>query len=121
MDKLSKVRELINRISLEVLGVKFRIEAHYDKVYNNGRVYLQVIYTAPCTKTGEVQEWKSGKNYLSEFMTDDEVIKKAYVTFEQCVKHEIMEGFRVDNIVLFNPHVNYTELLKVSSREVTRN
>ncbi len=119
MDKLTEIKALVGRITTEVLGVTFKIEVHEDKIHG-GRLYLQVTYTAPCSKTGNAEEWKSGKNYLSEFMTPDEVIKKAYVTFEQAVKHEVMEGFKVDNIILFNPHTNFEDLLKVSSKEITR-
>jgi hypothetical protein len=31
-----------------------------------------------------------------------------------------MEGFKVDNIILFNPHINFEELLKISDKEITR-
>lgn len=53
-------------------------------------------------------------------MKDDEIVKRAYVACEAAVRHEIMEGFKVDGIVLFNPHVNFEELLKVSHMEVKR-
>lgn len=53
-------------------------------------------------------------------MTEDEVVKTAWCAFETAVKHEVMEAFKVDNIRLFNPHVNFEELLKVSNREVKR-
>lgn len=119
MSQVSRVKQITDRITLEVLGVKFGIIVSLDKQEGN-RVYVQVFYVAPCTKTGEVQEWKGGKHYLSQFMTDDEIVKKCWVAFEQAVKHEVMEGFKVDNIILFNPHVNFEELLKVSSKEVTR-
>lgn len=39
---------------------------------------------------------------------------------EKAVIHEVMEGFTVDGKVLFNPHVNFEELLTISDREVTR-
>jgi hypothetical protein len=53
-------------------------------------------------------------------MTDDEVVKTAYVAFEAAVKHEILEGFKVDGKILFNPHVNFEALLTVSDKEVFR-
>jgi hypothetical protein len=53
-------------------------------------------------------------------MSDDEIVKTCFTALEQAIKHEVMEGFKVDGIVLFNPHVNYTELLKISNREITR-
>lgn len=53
-------------------------------------------------------------------MTDDEIIKTAYLAFKIAVEHEIMEGFRVDGKILFNPHASYDALLKASDVEVSR-
>lgn len=125
--KLNKVRLLLGRISCEVLGKQFRLKAYHDKIFKGvnpleeePRIFIQVEYEAPCSKTGFNDTWKGGKHYLSDYMTDDEIVKKAWVAFEQAVKHEVMEGFKVDNLTLFNPHVNFEELLKISEREVVR-
>ncbi len=114
-----KVQELVDRISMEIFGQKFGIILERDKV-NQKRLYVQAVYTAPCTNSGEIEDWKGRKYYLSDFMTEDEVIKTCYVAFEQAVKHEVMEGFKVDGTILFNPHINFEELLKVSHKEVKR-
>ena len=53
-------------------------------------------------------------------MTDDEIIKTCYAAFDACVKHEIMEGFKVDGKMLFNPHINFEALLTISDKEITR-
>lgn len=121
---LQKVRELLSHVSLSIFGQNLFIRADEDKKHedpkNGKRVFIQVFYHAPCTKNNSIEEWKGGKYYLSEYMTEDEIIKKAWVAFEAAVKHELMEGFKFDNIVVFNPHVNFRELLKISHLEVTR-
>lgn len=125
---IKEISTLLGRVTCEVLGTRFSILIEYDKVYTlhrmleepRGRIYLQVQYNAPCTKTGMVSTWKGGKYYLSSHMTPDEIIKKAYVALEAAVKHEVMEGFKVDGKILFNPHVNFEALLEVSDREVER-
>lgn len=125
---LKRVRKITGRITCSVLGRVFHLNAAHDTIgkdilIENGiepRVYLQAEYLAPCTKTGEEIMWKSGKTYLSAHMTNDEIVKQSWVTFEKAVKHEVMEGFKVDGAILFNPHVNFEELLKVSDNEVTR-
>lgn len=116
---LDQVKSITRRLTLECLGTSFYLVPMLDIQYGD-RVYLQVLYQAPCTKTGEVQTWSGRKWYLSEYMTDDEIIKTAYAAFEAAVKHEVMEGFKVDGIILFNPHVNYTALLEVSNQEIKR-
>jgi hypothetical protein len=120
---LEIVKQIVSRITMNCLGTEFKLRVEHDMEYpivGYGRIFLQVIYDAPCTKTNTVQEWHGRKWYLSKHMTDDEIVKTAYVAFESCIKHEIMEGFKVDNIILFNPHINFEELLKISDKEITR-
>lgn len=120
---LEKVKQIVSRITMSCLRTEFKLRVEYDNEFlidGIGRIFLQVIYDAPCTKTNVEQEWHGRKWYLSKHMTDDEIVKTAYVAFESCVKHEIMEGFKVDNIILFNPHINFEELLKISDKEITR-
>lgn len=136
---MKKILDLIDRLDLSLFDNKFNIIVSKDKKYsvsitenhsgffgsyqtteNIGRIYIQIEYKAPCTKSKELKSWKGRKWYLSSHMTDDEIIKTCYVAFKSAVKHEIMEGFKVDGIVLFNPHINFEELLKISNKEITR-
>lgn len=122
MDKLIQITELLGRVSFNLFGTEFKVIAHKDKINpESGRIYIQTQYSAKCNKSGVEQIWFGSKYYLSDYMTNDEVIKKAYVACQQAVNHEVMEAFKVDGIILFNPHVDFEELLKVSHKEVTRN
>lgn len=117
---IKRVQDITDRLTMSVFGAAFHLRVERDNLHPNGRIFLQVTYKAPCTKTGSVQEWHGRKWYLSEYMTDDEIVKTAYAAFEAAVKHEVMEGFKVDGIILFNPHIQFEELLKVSNLEVSR-
>jgi len=119
---IEQTRTLLDRIKMEIFGVTFSIRCEVDNKSNNdgGRLFLQAVYTSKCNKSQEVKEWHGRKYYLSDYMTKDEIVKTAYVAFESAVQHEVMEGFTVDGIVLFNPHINFEELLKVSQKEVKR-
>lgn len=119
VEQFKRVLNITSQITMELFGKQFSVLASKDQK-GGDRIYVQVTYVAPCTNTGEEQEWKGRKYYLSEFMTDDEIVKTCYVAFEQAVKHEVMEGFKVNGIILFNPHINYEELLKISHKEVRR-
>ena len=122
LNQLKRVQLLLERIKANLFGVEFLIVALIDKSYpESNRIYLQVQYIAECTNTGNTQNWTGRKWYLSEYMTDDEIVKTAWCAFEAAVKHEVMEAFQVDGIKLFNPHINFEELLKVSHKEVKRN
>lgn len=121
-----RVAKLINRINLSCLGVTFIMALKKDNIYSDPkdttrtRLYIQLYYYCHCTKTGIFGLQKGRKWYLSDFMTDDEIVKSIYGAFEMAVKHEILEGFKVDGKSLFNPHVDFEELLKVCDKEVTR-
>jgi hypothetical protein len=117
---ITDTRRLLDRIKMSIFGKEFSIRCEVDNIYEDGRIFVQVVYKADCVKTGVEQEWHGRKLYLSGYMTDDEVVKTCYAAFEAVVRHEIMEGFTVDGIVLFNPHVNFEELLKISGKEVKR-
>lgn len=53
-------------------------------------------------------------------MTEDEIVKQAWVAFQAAVNHEMLEGFKFDDVIVFNPHTSFRELLKVSPKEVIR-
>ncbi|MFH6944646.1 hypothetical protein [Flavobacterium sp. FlaQc-50] len=118
---LKHLEKICSGITMDCFGTKFKLRIAKDQKHTGGRFFIQVTYTAKCNKTGKPKIWHGRKWYLSEFMTDDEVVKTAYCAFEAVVKHEIMEGFKINGIVLFNPHVDYLSLLKVSNQEVSRN
>ncbi|RPE05525.1 hypothetical protein EGT74_24385 [Chitinophaga lutea] len=119
--KIETVKAFCSYITMSVFGAAFQLRIERDcKDTINGRIFLQVTYEAPCTKTGDIQTWHGRKWYLSEHMTYDEIVKTAYAAFEAAVKHEVMEGFKFDGKVVFNPHVNYEALLSITDNEVSR-
>jgi hypothetical protein len=125
----AEVKELIESLELKCLGTYFTVHLEYDKKYTRrnrsrnaepeGRLYIQISYGAPCTKTGRYAEWRGGKHYLSSYMTEGEIVNKVYVAFKQAVEHEVMEGFKFDGKIVFNPHVSFRDLIKID-QEVTR-
>lgn len=130
MKELAKMNEaelcmwLSMVVSMSIMGAKFWFRVEKDLEFRtedgDGRKFIQVEYEAPCTHTGQLSTWRGRKWYLSKHMTNDEVIKTAFVAFEAAVKHEVLEGFKVKGKALFNPHVSFEALLEVSDREVKR-
>lgn len=111
---LNRVNKLISRIQVNILGTEFTF-----RVVELDRCFIQVVYAATCTKTGQPDIYRGRKWFLSQYMTNDEIVKTAYLAIETAVKHEILEGFKVDGKSLFNPHLDFEELLKVT-KEVKR-
>jgi hypothetical protein len=118
---IDKVKEITKRITINLFNTEFKIRVERDNVRpEDGRIFLQAVFNAPCTKEDDSQEWHGRKWYLSEFMPTDEIIKTAYAAFKMAVEHEVMEAFKIDGIILFNPHINFEELLSISHKEVKR-
>jgi len=118
---LENAKAICKRVSCGLFEQKFEIRVERDNVYKTkGRVFLQIIYKAKCNKSKKLENWHGRKFYLSEHMTEDEVIKTLFLAFKLTVEHEVMEGFKVDGKLLFNPHLSYTELLAISHIEVSR-
>lgn len=120
--KLKYVREIAKTITCVLFGTEFTKRIERDrKDTENGRIFIQLTYRAPDNSNIHIKKtWKGRKWYLSDHMTEDEIVKTLYAAFEAVVKHEIMEGFKVNEVVLFNPHVHYKELLNISNKEVFR-
>lgn len=119
--EIEKIKSVLDRVSMNVFNMKFKVRVERDNEQpENGRIFLQIVFEAPCANNRETKEWHGCKEYLSKHMTNDELIKRAYKAFKAAVDHEVMEAFKVDNITLFNPHVDFEELLKISHKEVKR-
>ena len=109
---------LLKRVTCSVGNNPTYIQLDFDKKYSNAdgerRMYLQVHYQARCTKSGELQWWKGRKWYLSDHMTDNEIIFTCFLAVEIAERHERMETFKVDDYPLLNPHIDYRKLLSLS-------
>lgn len=116
---LQEINEITTRLGTSLFGKIFLIRVEEDNKFG-GRIFIQITYHDYCRLTNEYKEWHGRKWYLSEHMTTDEVIKTCFVAFKAVIEHEVMEAFTVDGKVLFNPHVNYEELLAISDKEVKR-
>ena len=93
---MEKYKELLKRLDFRVFGTIFSIEIELDKKYGN-RYYLQVKYWDRCRKDSLIEkEWHGRKWYLSDYMTEDEIVKTAFTACKSAVEHEVMEGFSVD-------------------------
>ena len=73
---VDSIKEITNRISINFMGIEFFIRVERDnKRPEDGRIFLQSCFNAPCSKNGEIQEWHGRKWYLSDHMPVDEIIK----------------------------------------------
>lgn len=109
---LIQAQELVDRLSAEVLGKEVFFALRRDRKRPvDGRLYIQCYYTTACTVTGKDAEWSGRKWYLSDHMSDDEIVKTCYAAFKAAVEHEVMEGFKYLGKRVFNPHTPFEVLM----------
>lgn len=118
---LVAIRNRIIFLDAELFGTEFRFRVERDnKRPIDGRIFLQVVYNAACTTTGAVKEWHGRKWYLSDHMTEDEIVKTCFAAFKAAVEHEVMEAFRWKGQRVFNPHASFLALMVAGTNEVYR-
>lgn len=127
---ITEITTLTERISLNCMDKQVHIMVDYDKVAlaainpvespHPPRVYLQLAAMIRDVETGHMGEVTGRKWYLSEYMLPDEVIKTVWLAFEVYVRHEALEGFKLDGKALFNPHGDTLDLLTANIRTVKR-
>lgn len=118
---LAQVKLLVSTLSASVPGMEVTFTATRDlKRPEDGRVFIQCSYDALCTVSGLPRTWKGRKWYLSDHMTEDEVVKTCYAAFKAAVEHEVMEGFKVNGQRVFNPHTPYQVLMQAAAVEMFR-
>lgn len=120
MISLSTIRNITSRI-------KFRDFTFRSDLMGNDGYFVQVVFTAPCTVTGDVSEQHGRKYYLSEqhgrkyylsrHALEDEVIKTCWVAVELALRHEAMEDFLVDGVAIFHPHTDCARLIELQSTD----
>ena len=122
------ILNLLKKLDIEstmIFNTIFRVLLDYDqkafkKLGSASRLYIQIIYATRCVKTMQYKYWRGRKWYLSDHMTEDEIVKTVFAAVKMAVEHEVLENFKVNGKALFNPHVDYKELLKISDKEVVR-
>jgi hypothetical protein len=85
-----------------------------------GRLYMQVICQRKDAVTGEMGVGKGGKCYLSQFMTDQEIVQNAFGLFKAYEEHECREFFKFRGRRIYGPHISLEALIEVADRTTYR-
>jgi hypothetical protein len=101
--------------------VKFKNGWELHLRYDDGRPYLQIQFDDIDNETGEegyrahCRKWM-----LSYHMTDSELVRTAYLAFQQAIMHEADEKFLFDGRAIYNPHIDVFEKWKVANLHDSR-
>lgn len=82
----------------------------------NGRMYMQIACpNGTCNYSGEGFAWKGRKWFLSEHMTDGEIVQTALMACLAASEHEIREQFKYRGVSIFDPHYDIERLVELRS------
>ena len=98
----TRVKTLVDEIEY---WPRYRLLCERDKKDPAGRLYLQVECERPDVYTQIVGLGHGGKAYLSEHMTDGEIVRRAFALFMAYEEHECREGFKWRGRAVFGPHI----------------
>lgn len=107
-----RVRDLMGEVAYRE---GYAIDIEWDKAYGN-RLYMQVRCWRPDVVTGTYDWGYGGKRYLSEYMTDGEILRIAFASCMAYEEHEVREFFKYRGRSIFGPHIDPLALWEVADR-----
>lgn len=80
---------------------------------------LQIQFYDKCIITGNIELQKCRKWFISQHMTDNEIIRTAFLAVEIAERHEMCEKFKYGNKLINNPHYDVLQMgnLPISIRK----
>jgi hypothetical protein len=104
-----RVKDIVSEISYKD---NFEILVRLDP--ESSRTYLQVQCWRPCSVTLEMGYGRGGKVFLSPYMVDGEIVRKAFQAILAYEEHEVREFFKYKNAQVFGPHIHIDALVEAA-------
>ncbi len=115
-------QEQIDRIVAITTRIEYRnwlLRFSLDKKRGNAP-FIQWVFEAKCRTTGYVDWQYSRKWYLSEHMTESEIVLTAFKAAITAEEHECRENFLYQSRRVMNPHISIQALMSVCDQEDVR-
>lgn len=115
-------QEMINLVKSCTYKPGWRAVFKVDRGSTPGRPYIQIEVSTEAeasfnVQTGERQEWRGGKHYLSLHMCRQEVVGAVYGAIRAAEEHEMREWFRYKGASIYNPHLDPEVLAEVARKK----
>lgn len=107
-----RVRALVGDLTYKE---NYVMQVAWDKTFGT-RLYMQAQCWRPDSETGEMGWGHGGKAYLTEHMTDSELLRLAFSLFDRYDHHEAREFFKYRGRAIFGPHIDALALWEVADR-----
>jgi hypothetical protein len=97
------MQDLYNRVERLLDRVEYK-SGEWVLTHNGECVFIQHTQPVVCINSGN-REWQRGRKfYISPYMTDEEILRTAFLSVKLFEEHEINENFLVDGERFLNPH-----------------
>lgn len=97
MSTAARARDIVARI-------KYKRNTDFRVIKKKGMVFIQHLQYIPCTNNG-LSNWQGGRKfYISDYATDEEILRTCFLAVKLFEEHEINETFLVDGERFLNPH-----------------
>lgn len=93
-------------------GFKFVVSAT-----PKGDYFLQIQNYEKCSETGEPKLWNGRKWLLEDSMTEDDIVRTAFMAVLTWQEHEARERFLVHGRAIFGPHAKIGALWAVCEKK----
>lgn len=116
----NKFQEIVNQIQYK----NWRFHVMQDDCGycgHGGRYWLQIRWYDKDSYTGDIEPQSSRKWFLSEHMTESEVVLTALKAVLTAEEHEAREQFRFNGKRIFNPHPSMVALMQIADIQEKRN
>jgi hypothetical protein len=109
------LRRALDRIKFVNTVLNWKWQFHFREfgaMSGDGKTgwLLWVSFERPDTLTGEIGRGRGRDEVVWRGATVSSVVKTAWVLVKMNVEHELMEGFQVDGVRIFNPHRTVEQL-----------
>lgn len=108
------------RLVLDEIRYKLGWHLKVSQCKVNQRFYLQWSFVGPCAVTGIHELQSCRKWWLSEFMTDGELVQTAFEAAKVAEEHECREFFLYKGIRIFGPHIRLDALMQAAEHTEVR-
>lgn len=102
MQSYNSIIKILSKI--EYKNWRFYVEDRHDCMT------LQIVFNDTCVLSGREVTQYCRKWFISKHMTDNEVIRTAFMAVEKAEFHELCEKFKYKGVSINNPHINLEKI-----------
>lgn len=112
---IARLRSIVERVTYKEWRLEFELDTR-----RSFAPFIRWHFRAVCSKSGDIVVQSGRKWYLSQHMTESELVLTAFKAALTAEEHECREQFQYRGRRILNPHVSVQALLSVCDIEDVR-